>query len=155
MEKELRVLMIVEIIGRPKSYLKENLDGIIKKIKEEEGVSIIDTKIAEAKQIQDKNLYSSFAEIEINVKDDLTLFRVIFTYLPSHVEIINPSELRMRNFDLSAICNEIVKTLHRYDELAKVLAYQKQILEKQLEEKSGKKISKGKKQKSKKKKSNS
>lgn len=54
--------------------------------------------------------------------------------MPSHIEILSPSGIEIKNFELNEILNELVIKLHKYDEIAKNLMIERGILAKQIEE---------------------
>jgi len=134
-ESKLDVIMIIEILGKPPEYLKKALSELIDKLSKESGVSLINKKIAEPKEVDKENgICSSFAEIEVAVTDISTLMVLIFNYMPSHVEITNPEFLTMRNCDVNMFFNELARRLHQYDEIAKITIMQRNILSKQLQD---------------------
>ncbi|MBI2047002.1 hypothetical protein HYT26_02465 [Candidatus Pacearchaeota archaeon] len=129
MENEIRALMVIEILGRPVEYILESMDSIVTKIGGEKGARIITKKVHEAKAVEKAdNLFTTFAEIEFETENIETLFRIIFTYNPSHIDIINPEQLVLKNTSLNLIANEIIRKLHQYDEVAKILSIERNIL---------------------------
>ena len=54
--------------------------------------------------------------------------------MPSHVEITNPEEIRIKNFDLTSLMSELARKLHQYDEIAKRLMIERSILQRQLQQ---------------------
>jgi len=131
--KNIRAVLIIEVIGKPKEYLKETLEGIVKKIKEEKGVELEDSKINEPQEMEKKKgFYSSFAEIEIIVEEMLYLVALMFKYMPAHIEVISPEKISMKNNEWSETLSELVKKLHGYDEVARITLIEKEVLEKKL-----------------------
>ncbi len=138
--KKIHSAIIIEVMGTPKEYIVETLEGIIKNIKEEKNLSILDSKIHEPVEVKDqKGIYSTFSEIEIQTKDLFDLTLLMFKYMPSHVEIISPENLKVENNFMNNLLNEIVRRLHGYDNLARIFEFEKsKLLEeiKKLKEKS-------------------
>ncbi|OGJ21964.1 hypothetical protein A3K73_07895 [Candidatus Pacearchaeota archaeon RBG_13_36_9] len=134
---EIKTLLIFELLGRPPEHLKETLLLFLDKIGKETGVKIINSRINEPKRVEkaQQELYSTFAEVEADFKDLTSLMRAAFAYMPSHIEVISPAEINMKNFELNSFMNELVIKMHRYDELAKGLVIEKHILESKLQEK--------------------
>jgi len=131
--EKITAMFIVEAMGRPKEHLTETLEDISQKIAEEKGVKITEKKIHEAKEIEGKkDLFSTFMEVEVEVEDQLMLPMLMFKYMPAHVEVLEPEHIRLTNNDYGEILTQITRTLHKYDELARVLQMEKSILEKQL-----------------------
>ncbi len=133
--KGIRVMLIIEVIGRPPEHLIETLENIIKRIGEEKGVVVKSKKINEPKLMKDKkDFYSSFAEIEVEVEEILYLAVLMFKYMPAHVEIIEPELIALTNNGWNDIFNELTRRLHGYDEVARILQLERAILEKKLRE---------------------
>ena len=132
-EKKITAIFILEVMGRPKEHLIETLEDFSKQINSEKGVKIIQKKINEPKLIKDqKDLFTTFAEIEFEIKELSQLVILVFKYMPAHVEILKPEKLNLTNNQAGDLLNEITGRLHKYDELAKILQYQNQALEKKL-----------------------
>jgi len=87
--KGIRAAMIIEIIGKPPEHLTETLDNIIKQIDEEKGVVIKEKKINEPVLMKEqKDFYTGFAEIEVEIEEIVDLAMWMFKYMPAHIEII-------------------------------------------------------------------
>ena len=144
--KGMHVMMIIEVIGKPPKHLTETLDNIIKQIDEEKGVVVKGKKINEPKLMKDhKDFYTSFAEVELEIEEITQLVILMFKYMPAHVEIISPELIALTNNSWSDILSELSRRLHGYDEVARVIQVEKEILEKKLREilgNKGEKISK-------------
>ncbi len=135
MGDSIKALVIFEMLGRPADYLKDTLVKFLDRISKEEGIEIVNKKIHEPKKMErTEDLFTTFSEVEIDFKNMNNLFKIIFVYMPSHVEIISPEELRIKNFDLNSLTNELVRRLHQYDELAKRLNIEREILQNQLQQ---------------------
>ncbi len=132
-EKKIVAIMIVEIMGRPKEHIVEKLEEIINNINSEAGVSVIEKKIAEPREIEkQKDLFVTHAEIEVEVEDVLALPLLAFKYMPANITIVEPEYIKMPNHGLSEMLSEITRKMHQYDEIARVIQVEKRILENQL-----------------------
>jgi len=90
--------------------------------------------------MKDQNgLYTTFAEVEVEVEEILYLIRLLFKYMPAHVEIISPEILTLNNNGWNDVLNELMGRLHGYDEIARITKVEKDILEKKLKETTEKK----------------
>ena len=138
--KNIRAVMIIEVIGKPPEHLTETLNNMIKQIDEEKGVSVQNKKLNEPVLMKDqKDFYTSFAEIEVEVEEIFHLAILMFKYMPAHVEIISPELIALTNNGWNDIFNELTRRLHGYDEVARVIQAEKNILEKKLRELMGEK----------------
>ena len=124
-EVKLTAVMILEVMGRPKEHLIETLQKLLTQIKEEKGLEIISQKVNDPVLVKDqKDLFITFAEIEIEVDDPLLLAILMFKYMPSHMEIIEPEKFIMTDYGFGDILNELTRRLHRYEELIRVVQMQ-------------------------------
>ncbi|MGV8152134.1 MAG: hypothetical protein ACP5OG_03560 [Candidatus Nanoarchaeia archaeon] len=145
MEDKIRAFLIFEILGKPADYIKEALGGLVEKLGKTQGVSIKNNKMHEPKKLEDekypqKDLFTTFAEVELEADGFETLLFITFNFMPSHVEIIDPQEARFANSELSSIISTLITKLHRYDELVKGIAIERNLYKhrvKELEEKFG------------------
>lgn len=131
--KKINAILILEVIGRPPEYLTETLNNLIKTMTEEKGVVVRETKINEPVLMKEqKDFYSGFAEIEVDIDEILYLAILLFKYMPAHVEIISPQNLTLSNAGFNDLFNELTRRLHGYEEIARILQSEKMILENQL-----------------------
>ncbi len=133
--RNIRAILIVEVIGRPPEHLTETLNNIISKIDEEKGVDVKEKKLHESVLMKEqKDFYTSFAEVEIEVEEILNLAILMFKYMPANVEILSPELIALTNNGWSDIFSELTRRLHGYDEVARIIQVEKNILEKKLRE---------------------
>lgn len=132
---KIKALFVFEILGRPAEHIKETMRLLIEKLGELEDVEIINKKIHEPKPIEKedvKNLFTTFSEVEILGQDLNAILNVVFFAMPSHVEIIEPDEIRFKNFDLSNMLSALTVKLHKYDEIAKASIIENKMLAERL-----------------------
>lgn len=133
--KGIAAMLVLEAIGRPPEHLVETLEGLAKSIGEEKGVKVTGKKINEPVLMKDqKDFYTAFIEIEVEVEEILSLAILMFKYMPAHVEIISPEFIALTNNGWNDVFNELTRRLHSYDEVARILQTEKAILEKKLRE---------------------
>ncbi|MDD5012665.1 MAG: hypothetical protein PHQ66_03430 [Candidatus Nanoarchaeia archaeon] len=134
-KKNIRAVMIVEVLGRPPEHLVGTLEDIAKKMGEEKGVKVVGNKISPPVLMKEqKEFYTSFAEIEVEVEEILYLAILMFKYMPANIEIISPENISLPNSGWNDILNELTRRLHGYEELARIMQTEKMILENRLKE---------------------
>jgi hypothetical protein len=130
-----KALFVLDVIGKPPEHLTKTLGEIIKKISEERGVKVVNKKINEPILMKDqKDFYTTFAEIEVEVETISHLAMLMFKYPPAHIEVISPELVELTNNGWSDILSEIARRLHQYDEIAKVLQVQNIKMQRKLKE---------------------
>lgn len=133
--KGITAVIILEVIGRPPEHLKETLNDLSVRIGNEKGVVIKSKKINEPTLMKEqKDFYTTFAEIEVEVEEIIHLAILMFKYMPAHIEIISPELIALTNNGWNDILNELTRRLHGYDEIARVLQNERGILERKLRE---------------------
>lgn len=121
-QQKITAIMIIEVMGRPKEHLMETLEKITTDISNEKNVKINEKTINEPVPVKDKDdIFSSYAEIEVEVGEASTLSMLVFKYMPAHIEVLEPETLKMTAYQYADILSELVRRLHKYDELLRVL----------------------------------
>lgn len=136
-QQKLKTNFIFEILGRPKEHIVSSLGQLIDKLGEIKGVKVLNKKIHEPNPVEDENvkdMFATFGEAELELDGLEQVFLVTLNMLPSNIEILEPAELRLRNFDLSNLLTELAIKIHRYDEIAKALTHENHILQRKLGE---------------------
>lgn len=136
MANKIRAKFIFEMLGKPPEHIKESLESHVNSL-ENENVKIISKKIHEPKLLENEKaeangLYTTFAEVELEIDNLNLVFAIVVRMLPSHIEIVEPSDLILKNFDLSAILSDLAIKLHKYDEVAKILMMERDGFARQL-----------------------
>jgi hypothetical protein len=134
MADKIKAIFIIEMMGKPADYLVDTLKQFLDRFAGENSVKVINKKMNKAKPVEKTDLFSTFAEVEFEIDQLENLLRLVFAYMPSHIEIITPESLRMTNSDVNYIANELARRLHEYDAVAKNLVFQNQILGEKLKE---------------------
>jgi hypothetical protein len=133
--KKITSMFVLEVIGRPQEFLIQTLNDLVKKIGEEKGVCVKDVKINPPILMKDqKDFFTSFAEIELETDNMLYLAILMFKYMPAYIEIISPQNLSLTNSDLNDVLNELARRLHGYEEIVRMVQAEKIILERRLRE---------------------
>ena len=131
-------VMILDVIGKPPEHLVESLEKIIENMGKEQGVILKSKQIKEPTLMKEqKDFYTTFAEVEIEVDEILYLAILMFKYMPAHIEIISPELIALSNNGFNDILNELTRRLHGYDEIARIMQIEKQILLNKIQELGG------------------
>jgi len=138
-DQKIKAQFIFEMLGKPADHLKQTLEELLDKLDEQKGIEITSKAIhdpkpfeKEGKQIE--GLFTTFADVEIDIDNTDLLIAITLNMLPAHVEVLEPQELKFTNFDLSKILSELTIKMHKYDEVAKALAMERNQLVNQINE---------------------
>lgn len=112
--------LIIEVLGKPKEHVKETMDLLMNRLKEEQGVTIINSKVAKISQVEN-SMFSTYADIEVLLDDMQKLNGICFFYMPSSVEILQPAEFSLQCSAITDLYNDLLGKLHNVDMVAKNL----------------------------------
>lgn len=127
--------IIFEILGKPAEHIEKALGILIEKLEKEKNLELLEKKIHKAKKVEKtKNIFTTFAEVEILINNLPRLVEIIYDYMPSSIEIIEPTSFVFKIEDANALLNDLAARLHQYDALSKKLKLEREILIKRLKE---------------------
>ncbi|RME78225.1 hypothetical protein D6774_01700 [Candidatus Woesearchaeota archaeon] len=125
---QILVQAIIEILGAPKEHVEETMLKVVDHMNEQEWLDVVSESVAEAEP-QDK-LFSTFADVQVWVKSFAHLIEFLFNYMPSSIEVIEPSELTLKREDVGNLLTEISGRLHQTDATVKELRARNQVIDK-------------------------
>jgi hypothetical protein len=132
----LKTRMIVEVAGFPKEHIENTIVLLGEKFAEGlKTVKVTKRLVREPQQIKDSKIWSGFIEFHCNIQNLATLIGLIFDYMPSSVEIIEPEKITEDMPYLNGILNDLAAKLHQYDATVKTLRAETRILNKELKKK--------------------
>jgi hypothetical protein len=131
---KLKANFMVEIIGRPAEHIKEGLNTLVVKMGSEQGVAIIDKEYHNPKKVEkEDNLWSCFANVDVEFDSLEIFFDVCMSYMPSHVEIYEPEKFKFDIGKLNVFSNHLLSRIHNYNAIATRLVSEKDILAKEVQ----------------------
>ena len=107
-EGHILVRSIIEIVGKPKDHIESALKDYLKKLNEQYVVTNEHFENAVPKE----NFFSTFAEIEILMKDTNDILSFAFDYMPASIEILEPENLVIKNNNMTGFINDLLARLH-------------------------------------------
>lgn len=121
--------LIVEILGKPADHVTFTMNALVDKLGQEKGVSITHKKIHDPRPVEgSKELFTTFAELEISFDSINVFFGIMFAYMPSNVEILSPTSFKLSNEEITSLANILVSRLHMYESVTKRLVGDREIL---------------------------
>ena len=115
----IRIRMIQELAGYPIAHVESTMDTMNGRLAGMDGVKILEREVHEAKEVH-KGIWSMFADVELLVKDFPTVILILFDFMPSSIEIIEPEDsIKMDVRELSSAINDLVGKMHHLDASAK------------------------------------
>ena len=129
MEK-IEVRTIIEVAGFPKEHVEASAKKLIETIKNLKDLKVKTIELAEVKEV--KNMWSTFLEAELKFNDIESMVEFCFNFMPSSIEILEPSNFRLEQRELTNLVNDLLRRLHNYSMAISGLVMEKKVLEKKL-----------------------
>lgn len=104
------IRIIVEVVGKPKDYVKKSLKDHLNNIKSDKTYLVVKETIEPVEKHE--NYFSTFAEIELLVKKPSDIMSLCFDYMPSSVEILAPERMMIKNNEFAGFLNDLQARLH-------------------------------------------
>ena len=132
---KIQAQVILEILGRPAENVKKALKDLIKRLDNEQGINIISQKIHKPKSVKkSKELFTAFADVTLDLDSLDNYFGLLFAYMPSHIELIEPERIELSNFELSDLASKLIQRLHSYDAVTKRMIVERDLALRKLKE---------------------
>ncbi|MBW2963408.1 hypothetical protein KY306_01380 [Candidatus Woesearchaeota archaeon] len=133
--------IVLEIVGKPKEHVEKTIKEVVEKIKKEKGMKVLDAHIADIQKKETgakeegmiKEMWATFAEIEIIFKDLIRMTYFCFEYMPASIEILEPQKMALQAINLSEFFNDLQLRLHQVTMVAKQLNSKSIFLENNLQ----------------------
>lgn len=136
-KQKIKAKVLIEIVGAPKEHIENTTQLLAEQFGKEQGLSVLKTKISPAEKVNigkiKQDMFSSFIEIEALFDDLNVLGSIMFLYMPSHIEVIEPDNVVISADEISGVLTSLAAKLHETDMVAKKLKAQVAILARELE----------------------
>ncbi len=106
---------ILEVLGAPKEHVEKSISLFVDNIKKSEDYTVLSDEIHPVEDAQEKDMFVTFAELEIETERLGNIANFCFDFMPSSIEIIEPERLTYLASDLSNFFNDLQAKLHDLD----------------------------------------
>lgn len=107
----LHVLATFEVIGKPKEHVEETIQQLVETVKKEETIQVLEEHIDDAVATEN-DFFSTFAEVDMMVKNVETLTWLAANITPATIEIIEPLNFSFTAGDMQGWINDVLSTMH-------------------------------------------
>lgn len=129
-----RIKAIFEIAGFPEKHIEKTINLLANKLRKER-IKIIEQTINKPKKVGEK-MFSAYIDMEFLSKSLSQIMGLIYDYLPSSIEIIEPDDpISDDPQSMTEILNDLIARLHKYNQTIHGLIAQNKLLQKQLQKK--------------------
>jgi len=123
--------MIIEIAGKPAEHIRKSLEEYVMGLNKVKDLKVHSIKVSDPKEIESsasgeskpkkgEEMFTCFAEVDFETENFSRLSEIMFDFMPSSVEVIEPSNFNLGTSEVTDLLNNISGRLHRYDEISKI-----------------------------------
>jgi len=117
---KIKIRAIIELKAVEENLLKKTLDKLADTLQQEKIFTIYG--VSKAEIVEEDEMYSSFIEVTLTVKDFSALVKFLFYYGPTTVEVMKPEKIEFSQFEFQEGLVELSDIFQRYaDYFAKKL----------------------------------
>ena len=98
---------VIEVLGKPQEHVKNSLQSYLEKIKNDETYLVKSVETSKVKKQEEAELWANFAEIEFSTAKVENILSFCFDYMPAIIEIVEPSELKFADSEVSHFLNDL------------------------------------------------
>ncbi|MFH1506617.1 MAG: hypothetical protein ABIE94_06570 [archaeon] len=100
-----------ELLGSPKAHVEKAIKSYLDNLKKDHRIKFVKEELGEIEQTKGK-LWSTFAEVEMLIKNLETLTWLCINFMPASIEILEPAELVFKGRELQNWLNDLLAKLH-------------------------------------------
>ena len=111
--------MIIEVLAINREAAESALSKHVEKMEQEEGTMILDRRFHETQEVEKpapriEKAYSRIVDVDALTRNFDQLVRVVVSYAPSSIEILEPEKLSMDMGEAQGILNSISEIIHKF-----------------------------------------
>jgi hypothetical protein len=110
---------VIEVLGKPQEHIEATIKEYVRKLRADESFTVLRAGFAKAKQQEEGDLWTKYAELEIKTESFENLMTFCFEYMPSVVEVVSPAEFKLKDVDMTNFFTDLQAKLHNVDMVAK------------------------------------
>ena len=109
---KIKIRAIIELKAVEENLLKKHLQKISEAIQNEKAFTVYG--LSQAELVEEDEMYSSFLEVTITVRDFSALIKFLFYYGPSTIEVMKPSKIEFSQFEFQEGLVELSDIFQKY-----------------------------------------
>ena len=125
-QKKIKAKVVFELIGNPKEHVVGALKKYLEFLKGDPEMSCSEEYLAEPEE--QEGLWSTFAEITVDVASLDKLIWLCTNFTPASVEILEPDEFKMTDKNVTDLLNDLLSRLHEVTVMTKNATSENELL---------------------------
>jgi hypothetical protein len=135
----IRLKMIIEVAGFPEEHIEKSLQVVSDKIDKEKSMIVLESTLHKPSKVSEK-VFSAFMEMEFLSDSLAQIMGMVYDYLPSSIEIIEPEDpISDDPQAVTMILNDLLARLHRYNQMIHALKAENVVLKREYQKLKGSK----------------
>ncbi len=131
----IRLKIVIEVAGFPKEHIEKAIASIGEKLHTEKSSIVVEQTTHPARNVSE-NMFSTFIEVELLSESLTQLMGLLYEYMPSSIEIIEPEDpISDDPQAVTMVLNDLLAKLHKYNQMVHAIQAENAILKKQLQNK--------------------
>jgi len=122
----IKIRAILELLGKPEEHIKKTMDLMLAQLEGEKNIKLLNKHISESEKQEE--LFSMFAEVELELPSLEIVMAFTFGYMPSVIEFLEPDKIDMSARDLTNFFTDLQSRLHNSDAMVKVANQKNKLL---------------------------
>jgi len=110
----LRVRGIIEFKAIEENLLNRHMTKIVDSLKKEPNFTVYSVTKADVVEDKEDEMFASFIEANLSVKDFPSLIRFLFYYAPSTIEVIKPDKIDFSNYEFQEGLLSLTEIFQKY-----------------------------------------
>ena len=110
---------IIEVLGKPEQHVQNMINNMMKKLQEDERFQVNKKEVATTQKQEKVELWSTFAEVDIECQNVQNITEFCFDYMPSSIQIYKPQTIELPQKEFTDYLNDLQAKLHQVDMVAK------------------------------------
>jgi hypothetical protein len=111
--------MIIEVLAINKEAAQAALKNHVEKMEKEDNTMILDRRFHKVQTVKNplpkiQKAYSQIVDVDVMTRNFDQLVRVVVSYAPSSIEILEPEQLSMDMGEAQGILNSIAEIIHKF-----------------------------------------
>ena len=107
----LYVSVMFELVGNPKEHVKTALELVEKNIKQDKEIIWVGHEVGTPEEVEG-GMWGAFIDAELLVKDLNKLSWLAFNFAPASIELLDPSELKIKDKELTDFFGDLLSQVH-------------------------------------------
>ena len=120
--------VIFEVIGNPKEYVEKAIREYVESLEKDEDIDVVSKDIEDAEKQEEQNVWSTFAEVELLVKNLEKFTWLCMNFMPSSIEIMDPEKHLFQAADLTNWLNDLLAKLHEIGSVSQQVGQQNKLM---------------------------